>query len=75
MSISAIGIGTSGLQRATDRFEASASRIARFGTGLETSDLATDIIDMKQAEIDFKASTKVIKVADDMLGSMLDILA
>ncbi|SEQ14716.1 hypothetical protein SAMN05428969_2187 [Devosia sp. YR412] len=73
MNISSIG--AAGMQRASDRFEASANRIARTGTGLETSDLATDIVDMKQAEIDFKASTKVVKVADDMIGAMLDILA
>ncbi|WEK04834.1 MAG: flagellar basal body rod C-terminal domain-containing protein [Candidatus Devosia phytovorans] len=73
MNISSIG--AAGMLRASDRFEASATRIARTGTGQETSDLATDVVDMMSAEIDFKASAKIMKMADEMARSTIDILA
>jgi flagellar basal body rod protein FlgG len=74
--ISAINIATSGMQRAADRFEASANRVARFGTGLGGEvDLATEMVDVMMAKTDFEAATKVVKVADNMAGSLLDILA
>ena len=70
-----ISIGATGMQRAADRFEASANRIARFGTGLADVDLATEMVNVMMAETDFKASAKIVRVADDMTGSLLDILA
>ena len=76
MTISAISIAAGGMQRAADRFEASAARVARSGTGLGGEiDLATEMVDVMMAETDFKASAKLIRVADEMAGSLLDILA
>lgn len=74
--ISAINIAAGGMQRAADRFEDSANRVARFGTGLGGEvDLATEMVDVMMAETDFKAATKIVRVADEMAGSLLDILA
>lgn len=75
MTISSIAIGATGMQRAADRFETSANRVARFGTGLGDVDLATEMVNVMMAETDFKASAKIVRVADDMAGSLLDILA
>ncbi|MGB3338891.1 MAG: flagellar basal body rod C-terminal domain-containing protein [Devosia sp.] len=76
MTISSINIAAGGMQRAADRFEASANRVARFGTGLGGEvDLATEMVDVMMAETDFKASAKLVRVADEMAGSLLDILA
>jgi len=76
MSISAINIAAGGMHRAADRFEASAARVARFGTGLGGEvDLATEMVNVMMAETDFKASAKLVRVADEMAGSLLDILA
>jgi flagellar basal body rod protein FlgG len=76
MTLSSIAIGASGMERAADRFEASANRIARFGTGLGGEiDLAAEMVDVMMAETDFKAATKIVRVADEMAGSLLDILA
>lgn len=72
MSISAISSGLSGLQRASQRFEASAARIANPNSG---SDMTTDLVDVLTAKLDFEASTKVIKIASDMEKSAIDILA
>lgn len=74
--ISAISIAAGGMHRAAERFEASANRVARFGTGLGGEvDLATEMVDVMLAKTDFEAATKVVKVADNMAGSLLDILA
>lgn len=75
MAISSLSIGAAGMQRASAQLETSASRIARLGTALEDVDLATEIVNVMQAETDFKASAKVVGVARDMSKHLLDILA
>ena len=76
MAISSIGIAASGMQRASTQFEQSAGRIARFGTELGGSvNLATEMVNVMQAETDFKASAKVVGIASDMTRHLLDILA
>lgn len=75
MSISAISSGATGMQRAADRFEASASRVARFGTGLGDVDLASEMVNVLEAEHAFKASTVIVRKADEMARSIIDILA
>jgi flagellar hook protein FlgE len=72
MTTSAISSGVSGLQRATQRFETSATRIANPNLG---ADLAEELVNVLTAKLDFEASTKVIKVASDMQKSAIDILA
>jgi flagellar hook protein FlgE len=72
MTTSAISSGVSGLQRATQRFETSAARIANPNSG---GDLAEELVNVLTAKLDFEASTKVIKVASDMQKSAIDILA
>lgn len=75
MSISSISIGAAGMQRASHQLEASASRIARLGTGQGEIDLAGEMVNVIQAEHDFKAAAKVVGVAGDMTRRLLDILA
>ena len=72
MSISAIPSGLSGLQRASQRFEASAERIANPNSG---ADLTTEAVNVLSAKLNFEASTKVIKVANEMAKNTIDILA
>ena len=75
MTISSISIAATGMQRASQQLEASASRVARFGTGLENVDLATEMVNVIEAKHDFKVSAKVASVAGAMSKSLLDILA
>ncbi|MGV8831395.1 MAG: hypothetical protein ACOH2N_05410 [Devosia sp.] len=75
MTISAIASGTLGMQRAADRLEASAGRVARAGTGLAEVDLSTEMVATMMAENDFKASATVVRAADRMTKSAIDILA
>ena len=75
MTISAISSGISGMHGAADRFEASANRVARFGTGLADVDLATEMVNVLLAKHDFAASAKVVRVVSDMQKSAINILA
>lgn len=75
MSISAIASGTVGMYRAADRLASSASRVARFGTGMSETDLSTELVEVMLAETDFKAAATVIRAADRMTKSTIDILA
>jgi flagellar hook protein FlgE len=75
MTLSAIASGTLGMQRAADRLEASAGRVARFGTGLADIDLGTEMVETMLAQNDFKASATIVRAADRMLKSTIDILA
>lgn len=75
MTISALSIGAAGMQRAADRFEASASRVARYGTGLGDVDIASEMVEVLEAKAAFKASTAIMRVADEMAKSTIDILA
>jgi hypothetical protein len=72
MPISAISSSLSGLQRASQRFENSAAIIANPNSG---GDLATEMVNVLTAKLDFEASTKVLTVASDMQKSAIDILA
>jgi hypothetical protein len=75
MTISSIALGASGMHRAADRFETAASRVARFGTGLGDVDLATEMVEVLMAKAQFKASANIVRVADEMTKSAIDILA
>jgi len=73
--MSSLAIGAAGLHAATQRFETSAARIARFGTGPEPVDLATEMVTIIEAKADFKAAAKIVGVARDMDRALLDIFA
>lgn len=75
MTISAISSGVAGMHRASDRFEASASRVARYGTGLAEVDIATEMVNVMEAKAQFKASATIVRAADEMAKSTIDILA
>jgi flagellar hook protein FlgE len=61
----------SGLNSATQRFDASARRTVTD----KNADLADELVTQKVAALDFTANLKVIKTADEMIQQTLDILA
>ncbi|GAA0644167.1 flagellar hook protein FlgE [Brevundimonas lenta] len=67
----AFAIAAAGVSAATDRFAASAARTARD----PLADLAGETVERMSAETAVKANVAVLKSADEMYGSMLDILA
>jgi flagellar basal body rod protein FlgC len=67
----AFAIAAAGIADATARFEASAVRTARD----PLQDLAGETVERLTAEVALKANVSVLKTADEMYGSLLDILA
>jgi len=61
-----------GLMAASQRFEASATKIAQGGAG-DAGDLAEGIVGLTEAKTAFKANATVIRFAEDMWDSLLDI--
>lgn len=66
----AISIAQVGLTRATDRLTASAQRPVG-----PDADLGREVVEQVQAKTDFKANLAVIRTADEMTGTLLDMLA
>ena len=67
----AFAIAAAGIAGATDRFAASAARTAR----APLADLAGETVERMGAETALKANVAVLKTADEMYGSLLDVLA
>ena len=75
---SLLAIGAGGLHAAQSRLDQSAGRVARWGgSGVEAAapDLATELVAQRQAAVDFSASLQVVRTADRLLGSLLDVQA
>jgi len=63
-----------GLMAAEQRFAASASRVARLGDD-DSVDLGHEAAEQIQAKTAFSANAQVIRVADQMWRSLLDLQA
>ncbi len=72
---SVLSTGVQGVQAGMQRANRAAGEIARAGTTEQSGDLATPIVDLKRSELQVKASAAVIKTADDMMGTLIDIRA
>jgi len=74
---SVLQTGINGIQRGVRSANEAASDIAKIGIEPDNDNATTDIADaavnLKQSEIQVKASAKVVKAADEMIGSILDI--
>lgn len=67
--MTAIATAQYGMMAAMRRFEASAQATVRGG------DYAQEIVEQISAKHAFKASVQVLRVADEMLGELLDLKA
>ncbi len=72
MSFSALSTASSGIQRNLASLDAAAERIAYQPLGTNT---VKDLIDMKVAKHGVAANAAVVRTADEMLGTLVDILA
>ena len=66
--ISAINNALQGLQTASKQVEQSSANIAK---GPSTENLIEDIVDIKVAEVSYKANLKTLQVADDLTEELL----
>ena len=80
----AISTALSGLTTQSQRLADSAERIARLGGRAETSqapergadvNLAEEVVTQIEAKTAFRANVEVIRTADEMLGTLLDVTA
>ncbi len=73
-----LGTGISGVQKGIQEMNVTADKIVKVTTpssGKESSfgDLATEVINLNLYEVQVEASVKVIKTADQNLGTLLDV--
>jgi flagellar hook protein FlgE len=64
-----------GLFAATRRFEASAQRTAQMGDPSIDVDLGSEVVEQVEAKHAFSANLAVIRTADKMQQSLLDLIA
>ncbi len=74
---SAANSGYLGFQRATQQLGVSSEQIAKAATQPESSDAGTELtrelVKRKVAETSAAASAKVVKSADEVMGTLIDI--
>ena len=77
MSIgSVLNTGIQGVQAGVRGMEQSAQNIVQAGSGENaTGDFVEPIMDLKLYENTVEASAKVVKTADEMIGTLLDTMA
>lgn len=74
MGLGSVGTTASaGLRSAGERLEGVA--VARASGGADVGDLATGATDMVAARVQMSASVAVMRASNEMLGTLLDIMA
>ena len=75
MHISTLQTGIAGINNGLDGMRRNATEIARAGTGDTTNpaDTVRSLVDLRVNQHQVEASVKVVKAADEMLGSLLDV--
>ena len=69
------GIALNGLNQALGNFESTAKRISLAGSQSDSADLSTDAVSLIQSTEDFATNIKLLKVADELEKSAIDLLA
>lgn len=77
---SAMGSAIQGMQSNQRSFLSAAQRISRFGTSgglheVEGFSMEKDMVQILTSKRGYEANLKVVKVADEMLGTLIDTLA
>lgn len=80
--ISALSSASQGMESNQQAFTRHADRISRWGSpqagvvaSTDSVDLPLEMVGLLQARRGFEANLSVVRAADEMLGSLLDILA
>ncbi|MFN2308225.1 MAG: hypothetical protein ABR553_00605 [Gammaproteobacteria bacterium] len=76
MSIDSItALGLAGIQKGLQGARDSAAEIARAGQTGDVGDLTAALVSLRAGEQQVAAASKVLKGADEMLGTLIDDLA
>ena len=70
---SALNAGYLGLQKATQQVDESSARLAQLSTTPNQVDPTTELVSLKVAEQGGQVAAEVVKTADEMMGTLLDI--
>jgi hypothetical protein len=73
-----LSIGSAGMQSAMSNLEASAGRVARWGTVNATpggTDLTREAVTQIQSRHQFEANAQTVRTADRLLGTLIDTFA
>ena len=70
--LNAIDTARGGINAGFDRLDRAAGRIARDGAD---GDLARNTVDQMQSAHEVRANIAVVRTADEMIASLLDVLA
>ena len=70
---SALNSGYLGLQKASLQVDESSARLAQLATQPDKVEVNNELVNLQQAKEQGNASTKVVKAADEMMGTMIDI--
>jgi len=70
--LKAIDSGLQGIYTGVDRLNRAAERIARDGAG---GDITGNLVDLMKARHEVRINTASVRVADETIGTLIDILA
>ena len=70
---SALNSGYLGLQKASQQVDESSARLAQFTTQPHLVVPTTELVSLKVAEQGGQVAAEVVKTADEMMGTLLDI--
>ena len=70
---SALNSGYLGLQKANMQVDESSARLAQLATQPDKGDPTTELVDLNVAEQGGQVAAEVVKTADEMMGTLLDI--
>ena len=70
---SALNSGYLGLQKATQQVDESSARLAQLSTTPNQVDPTTELVSLKVAEQGGQVAAEVVKTADEMMRTLLDI--
>ena len=70
---SALNSGYLGLQKASLQVDESSARLAQLSTQPDQVDPTTELVSLKVAEQGGQVAAEVVKTADEMMGTLLDI--
>lgn len=76
MSItSVLATGLNGIQRGISLTDRAGAQIAQIGSVSFSEQLATSMVGLREGELQTKFGADVVKVADQLLGTLIDIRA
>ncbi len=72
---SMIANGLSGIQAGQSKVDRASGQIAQISTFQDSTAVANAMVAMREGELQVKFGADVVKVADELLGSLIDIKA